>query len=556
VASKRREEANLDLSRIKKEICALSDKLSSVHSSVSSIASGLSHSSSSSHRSSSAPNSDWDDCYWSCDALSGIDDGFEHQADAGNSICRFCGKGFLWLDDESFARQGRHLVEVHAFGKCNLAITYHSESAMMRHVKMFHRATEFGNPIVFRLSNKTSGRRYRSHRVRDTNSEVLFDKEANIAHILLPKLETLIASHDLLGREIDDSEKNERAPQPSYKYNSQINSHFDLCVLLAGLDRKRPGHLEGSKYRQLCYDIACLQEEMVVRGAESVLTSEDWLSPSQREVCQEHLASKRLRTTWVSRDDASQMKSRHEDLKMKPSNDDDLKAKTPKINIPKMNRTFASIRDAFLCVYGTRMEQARTISTLDDAEMDRLLRRLVEDLLVRADQFWDYEQAQPTHLGEIMKAFGSPRRPPSRRRMARRIDIWLLGIFVNSIPTRRLLLSGRVVSSISSDDPCAFAVLMLKKWSPWTEHVRKDRINTGNSVRGRDGNSIRTQDQDQGAGLIAGPGSSLASDSSSSGGQDTLEVGSGFLSSGDSALMASGTGTDFSVAAEQRLFVQ
>jgi len=85
---------------------------------------------------------------WCCDALSGIDDAF-NESDKGYD-CVYCSSQFIALSpnqDLSFQR-GRHIAEVHAFGGCNLAVTYQSWKELELHLRSFHNlGTEEGRVI-------------------------------------------------------------------------------------------------------------------------------------------------------------------------------------------------------------------------------------------------------------------------------------------------------------------------------------------------------------------------------------------------------------------------
>ena len=139
LADQRRNFLEDKIKQLEKDIDMMSEKLSSVHSSVSSIASSLS---TTDRRScSDLAGRDELDMHWSCDVLTGIDDGFRHMEETGQSECRFCSKVFLWDDEEAFVRQGNHLVNSHAFGKCKLGVLYLTEADMMHHLVQFHHAT-------------------------------------------------------------------------------------------------------------------------------------------------------------------------------------------------------------------------------------------------------------------------------------------------------------------------------------------------------------------------------------------------------------------------------
>lgn len=75
---------------------------------------------------------------WSCDFLSGIEDAFS----ASGCICLYCGDEF---DDDSteWSIKGRHLVDEHRYGDCNLLISYDSEEVFYRHIQEFHECSNY-----------------------------------------------------------------------------------------------------------------------------------------------------------------------------------------------------------------------------------------------------------------------------------------------------------------------------------------------------------------------------------------------------------------------------
>ena len=75
---------------------------------------------------------------WSCDFLPGIEDAFS----ASGRKCLYCGDKF---DDDSteWFNKGRHLVDEHRYGDCNLLISYDSEELFHRHIQEFHECSNY-----------------------------------------------------------------------------------------------------------------------------------------------------------------------------------------------------------------------------------------------------------------------------------------------------------------------------------------------------------------------------------------------------------------------------
>lgn len=78
---------------------------------------------------------------WTCDSLSGIDDGF--QESPGFSRCRYCSEVFKTQSEqmsitELAYQKGRHPADDHSFGKCNLSLSYSSWEDLKTHLDAFH----------------------------------------------------------------------------------------------------------------------------------------------------------------------------------------------------------------------------------------------------------------------------------------------------------------------------------------------------------------------------------------------------------------------------------
>lgn len=83
---------------------------------------------------------------WSCHFLPGIEAAFS----ASGFSCLYCGDEF---DQESaeWSLKGRHLVDEHRYGECNLLLAYDSETKFAQHVQEFHQCS-LG--FIYHLSNE------------------------------------------------------------------------------------------------------------------------------------------------------------------------------------------------------------------------------------------------------------------------------------------------------------------------------------------------------------------------------------------------------------------
>ena len=106
---------------------------------------------------------------WSCDFLPGIEDAFS----ASGSICLYCGDEF---DDNSteWSIKGRHLVDEHRYGDCNLLVSYNSEEIFHRHIQEFHECSNFlSNDFLDK--HHQNGRERGFHRGLKNNDQHLTD---------------------------------------------------------------------------------------------------------------------------------------------------------------------------------------------------------------------------------------------------------------------------------------------------------------------------------------------------------------------------------------------
>ena len=110
---------------------------------------------------------------WSCDLLPGIEAAFS----ASGSICLYCGDVF---DDHSadWSIKGRHLVDEHRYGECNVYLSYDSEVKFAEHIQQFHHSfLDYDNFLSkkFLLSHFQYGQKKAFHRGMISTEQHLTD---------------------------------------------------------------------------------------------------------------------------------------------------------------------------------------------------------------------------------------------------------------------------------------------------------------------------------------------------------------------------------------------
>lgn len=91
---------------------------------------------------------------WSCDFLPGIEAAFS----TTGRYCLYCGDDF---DDSEWPLKGRHLVDEHRYGDCNLRLGYYSEETFAQHIQEFHQCS-LGH--IWHLSNELVDKHCQSDR--------------------------------------------------------------------------------------------------------------------------------------------------------------------------------------------------------------------------------------------------------------------------------------------------------------------------------------------------------------------------------------------------------
>jgi len=194
---------------------------------------------------------------WACDAITGIDDAFSRDPVKGMSRCIYCRRVFVWEDLESPARLGRHLVDRHAFGKCNLNVAYKMWEELEDHLANFHSSTpglkkdrflrkRLQDPSVLQLDDSLT------HPSQGPSADEVTARSLLLLTILEDKLREC-GIELLVGRDA----------------SSEQRSHH-VCSAMARLDLLYRDSMLKSRppksVQRLLYEAACIEEEIVLSG--------------------------------------------------------------------------------------------------------------------------------------------------------------------------------------------------------------------------------------------------------------------------------------------------
>lgn len=402
-------------------------------------------------------------CHWSCDALNGIDDAFECHGSDGYSVCKFCSFKFYWTDDECFARQGQHLVRRHAFGNCEATASFENKDDFLNHLAVFHKmmvhdfnkgspkewpnkswidelfrrwgsAPELSDVPITRLDG-TSGLSY------PVSSLKLVKEIARILQVsgLMRRLDYCMPKGELTG----------------HPWN-QSACVTEVCNALAKLDDDETAQFLGRReYPRICYTIGCLQEELAITGHEELLTLETykssahdalWYSISTRDM---HVATHRVNSCWQF----------------------PLQENKPPVHC-------ATLLDA-LRLQNRAYDRGEAFRRAGPRAIGRMLECLQTEIS---------RSPATSPLGRLhARAITAPFRldrdstlgaKEARRAqtLARKIDEWMMGTFVHSIPLRRVLMSGKAIPELASPTPTAWALKMMEHWAkaPATPSEKED----------------------------------------------------------------------------------
>jgi hypothetical protein len=179
---------------------------------------------------------------WCCDALSGIDDAFEEKND-GDEFCVFCNVKYDSQSSINSCDKGRHLVEQHAFGCCNLDLSYNSWEELEEHLVEFHELKLADEQIISRFRRRRRPHQFYRGDYR-SDGQPLQKPERSTEHlVLIARLHTLL-SRDVYFGTVDSGEK---------FLESLDNEVFE-----------RNQHLRIPPEAR--YEISCIEEEMIVSG--------------------------------------------------------------------------------------------------------------------------------------------------------------------------------------------------------------------------------------------------------------------------------------------------
>ena len=110
---------------------------------------------------------------WSCDFLTGIEAAFGEDG----SVCLYCGDRFDQGTTE-WPSKGRHLVDNHRYGECNLLLSYSSTETFTKHIEQFHQCClgyDGAHSKVFISKHCRFGKKRGFHRDRASKDQNLVD---------------------------------------------------------------------------------------------------------------------------------------------------------------------------------------------------------------------------------------------------------------------------------------------------------------------------------------------------------------------------------------------
>ena len=191
---------------------------------------------------------------WCCDALSGIDDAFKED-DLGQR-CIFCTQRFT--EDEGTRRKselsyvrGKHLTDVHLFGTCNLSVTYKTLEEFEVHLDEYHHTStdEINRDMIGRFRRQKGPLRLFRRDAPSQGQPSIIDEQSTLRLILDARLRASLDEGGMSWMHINTALE-------------QIYTHRHPTDVLGSLS-----DYEG--LRKLYYDIACIEEELIVSGNES-----------------------------------------------------------------------------------------------------------------------------------------------------------------------------------------------------------------------------------------------------------------------------------------------
>lgn len=393
-------------------------------------------------------------CHWSCDALKGIDDAFDYYGTDGYSVCKLCRFKFYWTDDECFIRQGQHLVKRHAFGSCEGLVAFENKSDFMNHLAISHRMVvhDFNRGSSEEWSNKPwideLFRRWGSAPEPSGIPVARPDNPPQLSYPVFPvrfldEIFRILQASGLMRRsEYYWVPKGELTGHP-WNRSACVT---EICDALAKLDDDETVRTLGwREYSRVCYTIGCLEEKLAIMGHEDLLALESYKSSAHDAL-------------WhsVSTGNLQSVTHRVNSCWQLPLQDQ----KSP-VNCATLLDALRLQNHAYDRVEAFQQAGPRAIT------------RMLECLQTEISRS---PAASPTgrlHARAIHTPFRLARDPTlgakevrRAQTLIRKIDEWMMGIFVHSIPLRRVLMSGKAIPELASTTPTSWALRVTEHWAP------------------------------------------------------------------------------------------
>ena len=198
---------------------------------------------------------------WCCDAISGIDDAFEDQRD-DRCACLYCLESFYWNGNDNYAHQrGTHLSKRHAFGACNLAMSYQSWESLQQHLIVFHNMHTDATSIQEKVyRRKRPVKLFRGEPSSNGHPLVEEAEASTLGKILLCKLQSTLISN---------------TPRDQRDWSIPI-AIFDINRMSLRIEV-----LEDEIFNRVCdfdqfhklpAEIACIEEELIIYRNEDLMS--------------------------------------------------------------------------------------------------------------------------------------------------------------------------------------------------------------------------------------------------------------------------------------------
>ena len=170
---------------------------------------------------------------WCCDALPGIEAAFETRFDGYG--CCYCGSS-LGVEEITWYDRGKHLVEVHNFGRCNLSFAYRTGDQFVQHMRDCHRMFIRNDNFILQHERITGNSSLQRGWSSDTQALAPIDECAQTRGVYMAQLKAIV-----------EASKTSNSMSPSIE--------------------PQTGIIQGDRRLwQLMWDVARLQEEFIVHG--------------------------------------------------------------------------------------------------------------------------------------------------------------------------------------------------------------------------------------------------------------------------------------------------